>query len=340
MWRAITRLGWRNPWLPVSALAFAWLCVWLFTTTIGIGQHLAVVPALAAAPGPLRWPLFVVLAALSIVCYVAAFTLLRLGLLVRGTPTSQLRSAAQGLVELTGKADGFDDAGLRAPESGMPCVWYSTAVIDSASGIHPTDFGLRAGALAWLALHLRLIPGTTSRDSLVLHSPQGDVVVDPVGAYVLPGRTRFGVGFREDMIQAGQELFVLGSLQTRRHDLASMRQAAIQGRMGELLVAWKRDPDDLRKRFGFDGEHLTGEQWEIVRTAAFEAAVKEAGPPPDPHAADDITHCIAQPKDGQPFLIAAMDEAAVLRRLDIGMGLNFVAGLWSGVALVRVLLAH
>ena len=338
MWRSLTRLGWRNPWLPLSALAFAWLAVWLFTVTVGVGQHMNAVAALAAAPDILRWPMLVVLGALSAFAYLAAFTLLRLGMLVRGTPTSQLRSAAQGMIELAGKADSYDGIGLRSPESGMPCVWYSTAFIDSASGVHPADFGLRAGALGWLALHMRLLPGETSRDSLVLHSSQGDVVIDPVGAFVLPSYTRYGVGYREDMIQAGQDLFVLGSLQTRRHDLASMRQAAIQGRMAELLVAWKREPDDLRKRFGFEGEHLTGEQWEVVRTAAFEAAVAEAGPPPAPEETDNITHCIAQPDDGQPFLIAAMSEKAVLRRLDIGMVLNFGAGLWSGISLLQVLL--
>ena len=338
-WSRLSRVGWRNPWLPVTALGFAWLVAWVVAATAGAGRWVAPASTFAELSTVTAWVLGVVVAGLSVYTYLAAFSLLRLGMLVRGTPTSKLDTAAQGLVEVTGKAMSFDAGGTRAPESGMPCVWYSSSVLRDDGWFQVHHMGWLAAVLAWLALHLSLLPGRTSTDSLVLMSPHGECVIDPVGAFVLAGRTQFGANYREDLIRPGDPLFVLGSLQTRQHDTASLRQAAIQGRAGELLVAWKRDPDDLRRRFDIQGEHPTTDEWERVRTAAFEAAVAEAGPEQarDPDA--DITHCLARPDDGQPFLIAAMDEAAVLRRLDIGMGLNFVAGLLSGVALVRVLLS-
>lgn len=337
-WSRLSRVGWRNPWLPITALGFGWLVAWLVAVTAGAGRWVAPASTFAALSTWAALVLGVVVAALSVYTYLAAFSLLRLGMLVRGTPTSKLDTAAQGLVELSGIAADFDAGGTRAPESGMPCVWYSSCVLRDDGWLQVHHLGWVAAVLAWIALHLSLLPGRTSRDSLVLVSPHGECVVDPAGAFVLAGRTLFGANYREDVIRPGDPLFVLGGLQTRQHDFASLRQAAIQGRMAELLRAWKQDPEALRQRFDFAGEHITPDEWEQVRTAAFEAAVDEAGPPPEYDPEADITHCLARPAGGQPFLIAAMDEHRVLRRLDIGFVLNLAAGLASGAGLIRGML--
>ncbi|MFT6010087.1 MAG: hypothetical protein ACI96P_000315, partial [Candidatus Azotimanducaceae bacterium] len=56
------------------------------------------------------------------------FIFIRHGRIILDTPTSKVRSASQGFVELMGKARSLDDSPLRSPGSFTQCVWYDLLI--------------------------------------------------------------------------------------------------------------------------------------------------------------------------------------------------------------------
>src|SRR5690606_16652826 len=75
---------------------------------------------------------------------------LRRARLIEDTPTSRIRSAPQGYVELTGFARevAAADTPLRGPLTGKPCVWFRYRIEryqrGKRSGWHPVESGASA----------------------------------------------------------------------------------------------------------------------------------------------------------------------------------------------------
>ena len=68
-----------------------------------------------------------VMLATLLVCFgsvIALFGFIRHGRIMQDTPTSKIRSASQGFVQLEGRARSLDDKPLRVPGSGRQCVWF------------------------------------------------------------------------------------------------------------------------------------------------------------------------------------------------------------------------
>ena len=95
------------------------------------------------------------------------------------TPTSKIRSAAQGYVEFYGILGQTAEAQLSAPLTGTPCLWWRYRIEEyRSSGKSRSWRTLESGSSeAWL----RLSDGT------------GDCLIDPRGAEVRPALPLVGM---------------------------------------------------------------------------------------------------------------------------------------------------
>ncbi len=194
----------------------------------------------------------------------------QLARLVEDTPTSLVRSAAQGYVRLDGEARLMPGEPVIAPLSGRPCVWWRFRIEE------------RNRDDRW-----QTVERDTSNAIFELADATGAVLVDPDGAEVhgavvdtwfggsprpaagpplLPGFRGLGdrYRYREERIEPGSFLHALGQLDTERAALGSGHELEIAAR----LRAWKRDPVRMaafdRDRSG----HVDGAEWEQARAAA------------------------------------------------------------------------
>ena len=88
------------------------------------------------------------------------------------TPTSKIRSAAQGYVELYGVLDELPDGQLRAPLTGTPCLWWRFKIEEY------DDDGKRK---RW-----RVIESGVSEALVRLKDATGECLINPKDAEVRP----------------------------------------------------------------------------------------------------------------------------------------------------------
>jgi hypothetical protein len=246
--------------------------------------------------------------------------------LVADTPLVRIRSAAQGYVKIFGHAAPAAEPPTPAPLSQRPCVWWSYEVAVEERNSR--------GRSSW-----RSIETATSVELFALNDGDAECLVGPVNADITPTRhdVWYGAGprphgappvssvfveeggyrYTERLLDVGARLSVIGELRSHSEtgDVAAATAA--------LLKEWKQDQAGLLARFdtNLDGR-LDDAEWEAARRAA-EAEVRQAGL----SATITRTTVIEQPANGEPFLIAAMDSARLVRREQLRAALYFAAGL-------------
>lgn len=289
----------------------------------------------AAASGPLGWWLVLAApAAVAVIAAYGAFRALARARLVEDLPTSRVRSAALGYVELTGMAELLPGPPILAPLSGRRCVWYRYHVEELRRGAG----GRRTG---WETVEQGVSDGLFR-----LEDGTGSCVVDPDHAEVFPAqrdrwrgvtrrpgapppRRRWAWApagpyrYREEIIRPGDPLHAVGELRT----VGGVAEPvpAHQDVRG-LLADWKRDPARMRT-FDADGDgQVDGQEWEAARRAA-ERAVTRAR---SERAAEPGVALLARPTDRRrPFILSAVRQAGLARRYRLSalgrLGLSILA---------------
>lgn len=248
------------------------------------------------------------------------FWFLRRGLsrarLLEDTPTSLIRSAAQGYCELNGYAELLPGATIRAPLSGGPCCWWRYEVAEY----------VQAGKNSrW-----QVIESDVSGAVFALDDPTGRCLVDPDGADVIPSQShtwygagqrplvswehgaRFGFGqryrYREEVVLPEARLFALGWFETIGDPFSG---ADAQREIAAKLAAWKRDKQALLARFDRDGDGAIGpEEWEAAR----QAAKAEVGAEEAQRALAPGVNLMRRPRDGRPFLLSTIAQEDLIAR--------------------------
>lgn len=238
--------------------------------------------------------------------------------LLLDTPTSKIRSAAQGYVELYGVLHEQGDAPLLAPLTGKPCLWWRFRIEEySESGKRKRWRVLESGVSdAWLCLA----------------DATGKCLIDPRGAEVRPatrevwkgsqrhpraGAAAFGIGawlssggeyrYTEERLHVGEPLYAIGDFRTSGGGRKGLDLAVAQG---AVIREWKSDFSGLLQRFDSDGDGQLGEaEWNRVRLAAqLEAEDRHR------HAstAPALNH-LRRPAEAQPFLLSSHGEDVLAR---------------------------
>ncbi len=249
--------------------------------------------------------------------------------LVSDTPLVRIRSAAQGYVKLSGRAAAVNDKPLAAPLSSRPCVWWRYQVDQKTRNAK--------GEARWES-----IDSGRSIDLFVLADGDESCLVGPVSAEITPTTRNVWYGalprparapmssallqegdfrYTEELLSAGDQLSVLGEL--RSHSEIGDPEDSVAA----LLHQWKQDQKGLLARFDKDHNgRLDAAEWEAVRQAA---EVESQSKTRDSRI--NRLNVISQPTNGEPFLVASMDDAHLVRRERLHAALFFLLGLFCMV---------
>ncbi len=147
--------------------------------------------------------------------------------------TSRIASAAQGYVELYGRANIDKQNLITSPLTGTPCVWFRYRV-------YSRDNSDRE----W-----RSISSGVSDTTFEIKDSTGVSVVDPDHAEVIGTERRVtyqnDYKHEEDLLYAGS-IYVLGEFSTIG---GASSVLSVKEDVGFLLAEWKKNPAELNKRF-------------------------------------------------------------------------------------------
>jgi hypothetical protein len=263
--------------------------------------------------------------------------------MVEDTPSSRVRSAAQGYVELTGHGVMSPGHQSLGPLTRKPCTWWRYKIqVRSSTG----------RSRGWST-----VDSGTSETPFILDDGTGQCLIDPRGAEVFPaakdvwyGGTEWpevripdGQGFfgklADMLLSGGRYRYTEYRLQPQEPVCAlgafrSLGGAGVDSpdcAVAELLREWKQDQKTLLERF--DRNHdgvLDREEWDQARAAAHRQIVDGMAKQP---AAPGIG-VLAKPADGRAFLLSASNGQSLARRLRRNAVAGLAAALSSGAALL------
>ncbi len=126
------------------------------------------------------WIFVAALAATAAYSFWYAFKAWGKNRVIEDTPTSRVRSAAQGYVELSGRGILPADSHTRGPLTGTPCAWWRYKI---------EQRGYSGRSRSWST-----IDSGTSTVPFMLDDGTGRCLIDPRGAEVFPGATNVWYG--------------------------------------------------------------------------------------------------------------------------------------------------
>ena len=244
--------------------------------------------------------------------------------IIEDTPTSKIRSAVQGYVEIIGSGQYFNKNPVMAPLTLTECIWYAFEI--EKKEVRHTSKGTRT--------HWRTVESKTSPDYFKLTDETGYCIVNPHGAEVHPdtkdvwyGHSRwpnkasvlkarqksfFNSGdyrYTEKRIHHDENLYALGSFRTvgPDADMQTIRQS-----VSRLLNAWKGQQEALLEKFDTnqDGE-IDLAEWEKVRKAAHNKVMQNRLE----KAIEPITNMLEKTNQRyQPFILSTKPQKELSRR--------------------------
>lgn len=232
------------------------------------------------------------MAAISLYAWIATFKRYRA---VSDVPTSTVAAAAQGYVELIGRAHNHPGLDTLARLSNKPCCWFRYELEE------------RDGENDW-----RTVDSGESASTFMLRDATGSCVIDPEGAEILcTNKERWypqsGRRCTEWRIHDDDPLYVLGEFRT--HSLVP-DATAMRADIGALLAQWKREPRQLLRRFDLNGDgRLDLREWELARAEARREVAREHRAL---RAAGDID-LMQAPADGRLYLLSNYRPVALAR---------------------------
>lgn len=233
------------------------------------------------------------------------------------TPTSKIRSAAQGYVELTGMLLELSGPALFGPLTGKPCQWWRYRIEEYVS----SGKGKR-----W-----KVVEKGCSEGWLRLTDGTGECLIDPRGAMVLPASREVWKGdlrhprgvspsgwlplfclgkeyrYTEERLHAGEPLYAIGDFRT----LGGEQGFDLQAAKGQVIREWKEDFAGLLQRFDKDGNgQLDEAEWRLVQLAAeLEAEDRRRN-----QATQPLAHRLARPGVSLPFILSSHGQEVIARR--------------------------
>lgn len=248
-----------------------------------------------------------------------AFRWLHFARLIEDTPTSRIRSAAQGYVELAGRGRPLSGAPNLAPLTQRPCVWWRYRIQ------RRTGSGSGSGRRTkW-----QVVSSGRSGQPFLIDDGTGECIVKPEGAEVVtgesttwygdtpwpteaPGARRALLGepeyrYFEERIYENEQVYVLGQFRTVSAD----SQRDLTAEVAALLGEWKQDQQALVERFDADRDgRVSLEEWERARADARHTVSQRSLERPT----EPVRNVLGRPQDSHMFLIAALPQTDVARR--------------------------
>ena len=267
------------------------------------------------------WLTMILLGLAGVACLFLGLRGLLRARLIADLPTSKTRSAAQGYVELEGRAKIMQGEPIYAPLSGVPCAWYSFKVEQRGRDMDDRSSG-------W-----QIIEKGVSEAIFHLRDDMGLCIIDPEGADVTPsvrlcwrGQTvRPGYAPRESgfwsrllsfgpyrytecRIHDNDRLYALGQFVS----LGGSDAVSLDEETRDVLSAWKRDRAGLLRRFDANGDgQIDLPEWELARHAAEReviATIRER------QREQPEFNLMKKPAYGRPFILSCIPQDEMIAR--------------------------
>ncbi len=259
----------------------------------------------------------------------ACFKSLKVARLIEDTPTSKIRSAHQGYIEIVGRSESNqDNEVLHAKLTGSRCVWFSFEIEKYTSNGKNSSW--------------KTIEKGTSKAPILFNDDTGYCFIHPDRADVSTHTKKVWYGssrhptsttssgifnrryrYTETRIHAGDPIYALGHFETV-HPPSAADQTKTS--MNTLINQWKQDYDALVAKYDRDGNgEIDMQEWEKVRTDAQAEAAKKVC---DNYDHTPVNVMSYSPARGQPFVISTSEPKDLSRRYRwqfIGFGLLAVA---------------
>ncbi len=204
---------------------------------------------------------------------------------IADTPTSRIASAAQGYVELYGRARVDSDNMIASPLSGASCIWFRYwTYTKNGKSWQETSHGV-------------------SHSTFEISDGTGKCHIDPDDAEVIAPERRVSYHGQykhvEELLYGGM-VYVLGEFSTVGGANSALN---LKEDVNDLLAEWKRSPAILHERFDLDrnGE-IDLREWELARRAAVGEVQKQ-------HRqirAESGVNIMRAPRDGRLFLLSSL----------------------------------
>ncbi len=220
---------------------------------------------------------------------------------VLDTPTSKIRSAAQGYVELYGQLS--EGAGvLTAPLSAQPCVWWSFRIEEQVRNDKDNTRWQR-------------VESGSSSELLCLNDGTADCWIDPAGAQVI-AKTRvvgYGAARRPRPEQFGKSVLGPMSRGVKRYRYTEQRLHAAESlyAIGDFFTLGGGHAEFDLQRFDQDqAGRLNEQEWQQVRSSARQLAEQlhrgRSIQPPQ--------YYLRKPQEKQPFVLSSYAEKDIAKR--------------------------
>lgn len=276
------------------------------------------------APQDDFWIWSSVLALASMAAGYGIFHFLHRARIIENTPTSKIRSAVQGYVELIGTGEWLDAKPNIAPLTRQSCTWYSYR-IEKKEVTYSSKGGTRT---RW-----RTVESGDSKAFFILEDDTGQCVINPQGAEVYPSaedvwyggshypesgpdvRGSFFSGgsyrYTEKRMHAGDPLYALGKFIT----VDNNHPAKLQAELRDLLVKWKEDQASLLQRFDTNSDgKIDMQEWTAARDVAQQEVLKQRLQ----RAVEPVTHMLIRTDSRrQPFILSVEAQLKMVKRFRI-----------------------
>ncbi len=278
--------------------------------------------------------------------------------IIDDTPTSKIRSAHQGFVELEGIGHLMKGTPIISPLSKKECLWYDYKIEHIATQ-NRIGFS-RSANISW-----EIIDSGVSDNLFLLNDGTGICVIDPEGAAITPSFSNSWYGTREysvndihsssgvlalknlttsnlmrdksyryseKRIDIGDALYVLGRFKTvggRREKLDT------PGEVRELLASWKTKPQFLLAQFDDNGDgEIDMKEWQRV----MHAAQKEVTASHTERLVQPEIHVLSKPVDKErPFIISVESQQSIADKYRWYSRAGIAGFFMSGMSLVWII---
>jgi len=204
-------------------------------------------------------------------------------------PTSNIASAAQGYVEISGIAHAL--LPTKSPLQGLHCVW-------SRYWVYVRDHNN-----IW-----RLADYRASEQNFEVEDATGRCQVDPTGAEVIASSRYEHIQndhkYIEEILEEGSPLYLLGQLESITEQNTEQQ---IKQEVGQLLSKWKKSRHSFIARFDRDGNgEIDMQEWELARAQARIEVLAEKG-----ILNQKELQLLRKPDDSRMFLISGISPRAL-----------------------------
>ncbi len=237
-----------------------------------------------------------ILGALSLLWAALLFRRYRL---IEDTEPTRLSSAAQGYVELRGKASLYDNEVGRSLHYELPpMVWYRYFFRSSWSGFF-------------------------------LRDEKGQCTIDPRDAEVITPVYKYNQ-FIYNAIYPGETIYALGNLETlKKHNTEWEHKGLIISK----LVEWKRNRYQFLDYFDSNKDGIIDDaEFDTAKLAAEREVDQEL----DVSYQQPATHVVSRASDGRPFILSSIHPDFLVKRYKVATMLHLAA--WLFLLLIALLL--